>query len=168
MVVVRGPYVAVIGPGEATPEQVSAAREVGGLLAARGATVVSGGLGGVMAASCRGAVENGGSTLGLLPGRDRTEGNAYLTVSVPTGMGELRNGLVVAAADGIIAIGGGWGTLSEIALAMRTGKPLIAMGSPQLIAQGDPHTFPTARTPSEAVTEILHRISALRTKRPTT
>lgn len=123
------PYVAVIGPGaQATEEECDTAREAGRLLADRKAVVVCGGLGGVMAAACQGAFERGGTTVGLLPGHDRSAGNPYLTVAVPTGLGELRNGLVVRTSDAVIAVGGSWGTLSEVALAMRTGKPVVVIG----------------------------------------
>jgi uncharacterized protein (TIGR00725 family) len=81
-----------------------------------------------MAAACEGAFEHGGLTVGLLPGRDRIEANPHLSVALPTGMGELRNGLIVRACDAVIAVGGSWGTLSEIALAMRTGKPVVVIG----------------------------------------
>jgi len=122
-------YVAVIGPGAgATPQDVGAAWQVGCLLAERGAIVVCGGLGGVMAAAAEGAVSRGGLAVGLLPGRDRGAGNPFLSVALPTGLGELRNGLVVGVSDAVIAIGGSWGTLSELALAMRTGKPVVVMG----------------------------------------
>ncbi len=121
-------YVGVIGPGgEATPEEVSTARQVGRLLAENYAILICGGHGGVMAAACQGALELGGTTVGLLPGHDRSGANPYLTVALPTGIGELRNGLVVKASDAVIAIGGSWGTLSEIALAMRTGKPIVVI-----------------------------------------
>jgi uncharacterized protein (TIGR00725 family) len=122
-------YVAVVGPGDdATPEEMDIAWQVGRLLADRRATVVCGGLGGVMAAVCDGALSAGGLTVGLLPGRDRATGNEHLSVALPTGLGEQRNGLVVAACDALIAIGGSWGTLSEVALAMRTGKPALVIG----------------------------------------
>jgi uncharacterized protein (TIGR00725 family) len=85
-----------------------------------------------MEAVSEGAKQHGGCTVGLLPGNDRAEGNAYLTIALPTGLGELRNGLIVRAADVVIAVGGSWGTLSEIALAVRTGKPVIALNSWQL------------------------------------
>src|SRR5688572_10194899 len=100
-------YVGVVGSGEASESEEAVAREVGGLLAAAGAVVVCGGRGGVMSAACEGAVRHGGMTLGILPGDSRSEGNPYLTMSVPTGLGELRNGLVVRAAQGLIAVGGG-------------------------------------------------------------
>jgi uncharacterized protein (TIGR00725 family) len=80
-----------------------------------------------MAAACRGAAQAGGTTVGILPGVDRTAGNEWLTVAIPTGLGELRNGLVVRAADTVIAVGGAYGTLSEVALALKTGVPVIGL-----------------------------------------
>jgi uncharacterized protein (TIGR00725 family) len=120
-------YVAVIGPGEATDDELASAEAVGRQLAERGAMVISGGLGGVMAAAARGATEAGGTAVGILPGADRNAGNRWLTVALPTGLGELRNGLVVRAADAVIAIGGAYGTLSEVALALKTGTPVIGL-----------------------------------------
>jgi uncharacterized protein (TIGR00725 family) len=122
-------HVAVVGPGAAGEVELAAAEEAGRLIAARGALLVCGGLGGVMEAACRGAREAGGRTLGILPGGDRTEANEFVDVAVPTGLGEGRNALVVRAADALVAIGGGYGTLSEIALALRAGKPVIGVGS---------------------------------------
>jgi uncharacterized protein (TIGR00725 family) len=122
-------YVAVVGPGQAGPEEIAQAEEVGRLLAEHGATLVCGGLGGVMAAACRGASQAGGITVGLLPGHDRAEANQWVSVVIPSGLGELRNGLVVRAADAVIAVGGGYGTLSEVALALKAQKPVIGLGS---------------------------------------
>jgi uncharacterized protein (TIGR00725 family) len=122
-------YVAVVGPGEASAEEVEAAERVGAELARRGAVVVCGGLGGVMEAACRGAKEAGGATVGILPGLDRTAANAYVDVAIPTGLGEARNALVVRAADVLIAVGGAYGTLSEIALALKGGKRVIGVRS---------------------------------------
>jgi uncharacterized protein (TIGR00725 family) len=125
-------YVAVIGPGQATERETDQAEEVGRLLAQSGATVVTGGLGGVMAAACRGAAGAGGITVGLLPGTDRGAGNPHVSVAIPTGLGELRNGLVVRAADVLIAVGGvnrSYGTLSEVALALKSGKPVVGLGT---------------------------------------
>jgi uncharacterized protein (TIGR00725 family) len=152
---VGGPYVAVIGAGQATREQERVAERVGALLAEAGAVLVSGGRGGVMLASCRGAFERGGVTLGLLPGTDRAEGNPFLTVAVPTGMGELRNGLVARAADGLVAVGGGWGTLSEIGFAMRLGRPLVAVGSWTVAGPDDGPSYPVLGTAEEAVSWVL-------------
>ncbi|WP_042368253.1 TIGR00725 family protein [Streptacidiphilus neutrinimicus] len=150
------PYVAVVGPGEATPQESAAAEEVGRRLAARGAVVVCGGLGGVMEAVARGAGGAGGTVVGLLPTRARSDGNPYLTVALPTGLGELRNGLVVGVADGVIAVGGSWGTMSEVALALRTGKPVVSLGGWALTppSGGVPGPRGTA-TPQEAVETVL-------------
>jgi uncharacterized protein (TIGR00725 family) len=122
-----GPYIAVIGGSGAGEDACRVAEGVGRELARHGAIVVSGGLGGVMAAACRGAKAEGGLTLGLLPGDDRREGNAWVDVAVPTGMGEARNALVVRTADALVAVGGEFGTLSEIALALRLGKPVVGI-----------------------------------------
>jgi uncharacterized protein (TIGR00725 family) len=105
------------------------AEEVGRLLARRGAVVVCGGLGGVMEAACRGASREGGTTVGVLPGLDRGAANPFVSVAVATGLGEARNALVVRAADALIAVGGAYGTLSEIALALKAGKPVIGLGT---------------------------------------
>jgi uncharacterized protein (TIGR00725 family) len=91
--------------------------------------VVCGGLGGVMEAACRGAKEAGGLTVGILPGTDRAAANAFVDVAIPSGLGEARNALVVRAADALIAVGGGYGTLSEIALALKAGKPVVGLDS---------------------------------------
>ena len=120
-------YVAVVGAGDATAEQEATAEEVGRLLAAAGAVVVTGGLGGVMAAACRGARLAGGRTVGLQPGAAREESEAEIVI--PTGLGEGRNALVVRAADAVVAIGGGYGTLSEVALALRAGLTVAGLGT---------------------------------------
>lgn len=123
------PYVAVIGPSEATAEEATRAETLGRLLAERGAVVVCGGLGGVMEAVARGASGAGGLVLGILPGAHREDANEHVTLAVTTGMGEMRNALVVRAADAVIAVGGAYGTLSEIAFALRTGVPVVGMGT---------------------------------------
>jgi uncharacterized protein (TIGR00725 family) len=122
-------YVAVVGPGEASPDELAAAEAVGAGLAARGAIVITGGRGGVMEAACRGAVSNGGTTVGILPGSTRAEANDWVTIAIPTGLGELRNGLIVRAADAVVAVGGAYGTLSEVALALKTGTPVLGLGT---------------------------------------
>ncbi len=147
-------YVAVVGPG--MPDEtgiLDLAYAVGGALARAGAVVVCGGLGGVMEAACRGAKDAGGTTVGLLPGPDRSAANAYVDIAVPTGLGEARNALVVRAADAVVAVGGGWGTMSEIALAVRTGVPVIALGSWTVQdTAGNPVTGPVvARDADDAV-----------------
>jgi hypothetical protein len=125
----RAPYIAVVGPGEATPEQAALAEEVGARLAEAGAVVVTGGLGGVMEAASRGARSKRGMTVGLLPGDDRDAANGWVEIAIATGLGELRNGLIVRSVDGAVAIGGGAGTLSEIALALKLGKPVVGIGT---------------------------------------
>jgi uncharacterized protein (TIGR00725 family) len=148
-------YVAVVGPGDgASTNDLAAAQAVGRLLAEAGTVVLTGGLAGVMAAATDGANEAGGLTVALLPGTDRSVSSA--TVVIPTGLGELRNGLLVRAADAVIAIGGSWGTLSEIALAQRTGVPVICLGGWQVHDAADtPLDLPRAATPAEAVAAVL-------------
>ena len=124
-VLTRVPYVAVVGAHDADGSQAEDAAAVGAELARRGAVVITGGRGGVMEAACRGAKEAGGTTVGILPGSDRAEANAWVDVALPTGLGEARNALVARAADAMVAVGGGYGTLSEIALALRAGKRVV-------------------------------------------
>jgi uncharacterized protein (TIGR00725 family) len=123
--------VGVVGPGAdgATAEDEDCAREVGALLARRDAVIVCGGLGGVMEAACEGALREGGDAVGLLPGDRRDAANPYLTIALPTGLGELRNGLVVAASEALVCIGRSSGTLSEVALALRLGRPVTLLRS---------------------------------------
>lgn len=121
------PYVAVVGPAQATAGEYGSARRVGALLARRGAVVLCGGHDGVMEGAARGAREEGGLVVGILPGQDRSAGNAYLSLALATGLGELRNGLLVRASDAVVAVGGSWGTLSEVALAVRIGKPTVVL-----------------------------------------
>ncbi len=155
-----GAYIAVVGPGEGvSASQVAAAEEVGRGLAANGATVVCGGLGGVMAATCRGAAAAGGLTVGILPGSDRAAANEWVSVAIPTGLGELRNGLVVRAADVVVAVGGAYGTLSEIALALKTGVPVVGLES------WDIEGIEPVASPAEAVDRALEVAQVRRTTR---
>ena len=152
------PYIAVVGPSEAAEDICVTAEAVGTLLAEAGAVVVTGGLGGVMAAASRGAKSAGGSTLGLLPGRDRADANAWVDVVVPTGLGEGRNALVVRIADAVIAVGGSWGTLSETALAARTGTPVVTIRGWQV---RDPTGAEPPRGPLEVRTAAEAVLAAL-------
>jgi len=145
----QAPYVAVVGPGEATAQQLEAAEDVGAHLAAAGAVVVTGGLGGVMEAASRGARSKRGVTVGLLPGTDRHAANGWVEVAVATGLGELRNALIVRAVDALVAIGGGTGTLSEIALALKLGKPVVGLGT------WDVHGVEQADSPPDASNRAL-------------
>lgn len=123
------PLVAVVGAAACSEQQAALAEEVGRLLAAVGVGVVCGGRSGVMEAVCRGAVEAGGLTVGLLPGETTGEANPWVKVAIATGLGEARNVLVARAGLGMIAIGGEYGTLSEIALALKWDKPVAGVQS---------------------------------------
>jgi hypothetical protein len=140
--------IAVIGAGAgATTEECATAAEVGRLLADAGCVIVNGGLGGVMAAAAEGAAETGGTS---------TSAAEALTIAIPTGLGEIRNALVIRAADGVIAVGGSWGTLSEIALAMRTDKPLVVIGGWHVTNSGGAEmAIPRAGSAADAVATML-------------
>jgi uncharacterized protein (TIGR00725 family) len=149
-------YVAVCGPDPAPASVADQAEEIGRLLARAGAVLVSGGLGGTMEAAARGASMEGGMVLGILPGPDRRAANPYLTLSIPTGMGEMRNAMVVRAADAVIAVAGEFGTLSEIAFALKTGVPVVGLDTWQLAKGGQPvEPFARVGSPEDAVTEAL-------------
>lgn len=120
--------VAVCGPGDATQAEETAAERIGQLLAERGCVLICGGLGGVMAAACRGAKAGGGTTIGILPGDDDTAANQWVDHAICTGLGQARNAVVAASGEAAIAVGGGFGTLSEIALALRLGRPVVVLG----------------------------------------
>jgi len=142
--------VSVIGSGA---EHEPRAEEVGRLLAERGCTVVTGGLGEVMAAAARGAKAAGGTTIGILPGRDRSDANEWVDHAVATGLGHMRNFAVPASGDAVIAVGGQWGTLSEIAYAKILGRPVVIL-EPGLEVEG----VDRAATPEEAVERVLARL----------
>ena len=136
----------MVGSGSPSGELYEKAREVGRLLAEGGATVICGGRSGVMEAAARGAAEAGGVAIGILPDEDRRRANEYLSFSVATGAGHARNLAVVCSGDVIIAVGGEYGTLSEIGLALKVGRPVVALRSWEL---GE-HVS-VASTPEEAV-----------------
>jgi uncharacterized protein (TIGR00725 family) len=142
----RPRYVSVVGGTEADEAVLTLAEEVGRLLAQRDCIVVTGGRAGVAEAACRGAVLAGGSTVGILPGTGRAEANPYVTVAVPTGVGEARNALVVMDAAAVIALPGAYGTLSEVAFALLAGTPVIVLGEGWDVAGTVP-----ARTAADAV-----------------
>jgi uncharacterized protein (TIGR00725 family) len=144
--------VAVATGGDADVEECALAEDVGRELARRGAVLLCGGLGGGMEAACRGAKEAGGMTVGILPGARRLDANPYVDVALATGLGEARNALVVRAADAVIAVAGEFGTLSEIALALRTGTPVVGLATWQLMKKGEPvDAFPQVHTAVDAV-----------------
>jgi uncharacterized protein (TIGR00725 family) len=144
-------YIGVVGASEAGAQQLAHAEDVGRRIAEAEAILVCGGRGGVMEAACRGASNAGGITIGILPGTDRREANEWVQIAIPTGLGELRNGLIVRSADVLIAIAGGYGTLSEVALALRAGTPVIGLGTWEI------EGIETAASPDEAVRAALAR-----------
>ena len=153
------PYIAVVGSGEAPQPELDVAEAVGRGVAARGGVVVCGGLGGVMEAACRGAKGAGGTTVGILPGFDRTTANEFVDVVIATGLGEARNAVVVRAADAIVAVGGSWGTLSEIAFALRTGTPVVGVGTWELRRDGEPVAgVVPADDADQAVAAVFERV----------
>ncbi len=151
--------IAVIGGGDCTPEELQTAEEVGAEIARAGAMLVCGGLGGVMAAACKGASSAGGTTIGILPGPDVEDANPYIKIRIATNMGEARNVIIVKSADAVIAVGGEYGTLSEIALALRDGTPVVGIDTWSLSRCGKPDIpIIPARTAKEAVRLVLDMI----------
>jgi uncharacterized protein (TIGR00725 family) len=132
------PQIAVVGPSDASAQLCEVASEIGRRLAEARAIVVCGGLGGIMEAVCRGVWGAGGTTIGILPGADRATANAFVDVAIPSGLGEGRNALVARAGDAMIAIGGGYGTLAEIAFALRAGTAVIGLDTWELGRGGQP------------------------------
>ena len=122
-------------------------------LGSRGVVLVCGGLGGVMEAACRGAKEAGGTTVGILPGTDRSDANEFVDVPIATGLGEGRNAILVRSAEALIAIGGGYGTLSEIALALRRGNRVVGLGT------WDIEGVEPAGSPEAAVETVLRDLT---------
>lgn len=127
-------YIAVIGAAQCDPVLASLAEKVGREIAGRGGILVCGGGSGVMEAASRGAREQGGAVLGILPGKDRRSGNPHLSLAVATGLGEARNAVIARTVDVVIAVGGAYGTLSEIALALKMDKPVIGLKTWELKA----------------------------------
>jgi uncharacterized protein (TIGR00725 family) len=158
----EGPYISVIGAGQASDDEAAAAEEIGRLLAEAGAILVCGGLGGVMHAAAGGCEAAGGTSIGILPGDDRTSGSPHLTLRIATGLGEARNAIVARAADAVIAVGGEFGTLSEIAFALKMGKPVVGLGTWSLDLEGLPgDPLQRASTPADAVAKALEAAERL-------
>jgi uncharacterized protein (TIGR00725 family) len=149
--------VAVIGAARCSPSEAAAAEVVGSVLAQGGATVICGGRGGVMEAACRGARSAGGLTLGILPGSDPSAANPYVDVAIATGFGEARNAIVARTAQAVVAIGGQYGTLSEIAFALKHGLPVIGIDTWKLEPPGSGKSAPIIRIddPVEAARRAL-------------
>ena len=149
----RQTVIGVIGSGEPHPETGQLAFRVGSEIARLGASVICGGLGGVMEAAARGAHQNGGTVIGVLPGGSSSQGNPWLTVSVATGLGEARNLAVVRSAAAVIAVGGSYGTLSEIAFCLKFGVPVVGLKTWRLQHDMNEMSDPLLRAtePEEAV-----------------
>ena len=158
----EGAYISVIGAGQASADEMAAGEEIGRRLAEAGAVLVGGGLGGVMDAAARGCQAAGGTSVGILPGEDGTQASAHLTVRIATGLGEARNAIVARAADAVIAVGGEFGTLSEIALALKMGKPVVGLGTWSLDLEGLPgDPLQRASDPADAVARALEAAERL-------
>lgn len=158
------PVIAVIGPAQPDdPAVLVAAREVGSGLAEAGCTVVTGGLGGVMSAASQGAHDAGGFVVGVLPGEDPAAANEHVDLAVPTGLGEGRNMLIVRMADVVVAVGGSWGTIAEVALARRRWTPVISLLGWQVIGPPPDRDVLIVSSPTEAVRAALELLAGTRT-----
>jgi len=148
--------IAVIGDSSCSPEEAKLAESVGELLAQQGTTIVCGGLGGVMEAACRGAKSKGGLTIGILPGKDPSATNPWVDIPVVTGIGEARNVAVVKSAQAVIAIGGRYGTLSEIAYALKSNIPVVGLNTWSLSRNGQKDdSIIRVRSAAEAVDKAI-------------
>ena len=152
-------FIAVIGGSECSPQEAELAEEVGRELARQGVILVCGGLGGIMAAACKGASSEGGVTIGILPGGSRQAANPYVQIPIVTNLGEARNVVLVKSAEAVIAIGGGYGTLSEIGHALRNGLPVVGLNTWSLSRndQSDDSII-LAQDPAEAVKKAISSI----------
>lgn len=146
----RGPLIGIIGAGSCEPSLEELALEIGREIARQDAILVCGGLSGVMTAAARGAKEVGGFTVGILPGSSTQDANVYIDFPIATNMGQARNAIIVQTADVLIAVGGGYGTLSEIAMALKIGKTVVAVRN-QFSIPG----LHVVQTPAEAVERAL-------------
>ena len=150
-------FIAVIGGSEPTTEETRLAEAVGRELAKRGAILVCGGMGGVMEAACRGASSEGGITIGILPGDSRQTANPYVQIPIVTGIGYARNIVVVKSAQAVIAVGGSYGTLSEISHALQCDIPVIGLNTWSLSRNSQPdNSIILAENPTEAVNKALN------------
>ena len=159
-------FIAVIGGSQCSKKEAQLAEEVGRELARRGAILVCGGLGGIMKAACKGASTEGGTTIGIIPGDNRQTANPYVQIPIVTGLGEARNVIVVKSVQAVIAIGGSYGTLSEISHALKNNIPVIGLNTWSLARNGleDKSIIP-ARSPGEAVDKALDLATSPKSER---
>lgn len=154
-------FIAVIGASECSAQEAAFAEEVGRELARREAVLICGGLGGVMTAACKGASSAGGTTIGILPGDNRHSANPYVQIPIVTGIGYARNVIVAKSAEAVIAVGGSYGTLTEISYARQSGIPVIGLNTWSLCRDGQPDdSIVLAQTPLEAVNKAFDLIKA--------
>lgn len=148
--------IGVIGGGKCSPQTAELAEQVGRELAQKGAMLICGGLGGVMEAACKGTYEAGGQTIGILPGNSQSDANPYVKFPIVTGMGEMRNVVIIKSARAVIAIDGEYGTLSEIGHALKNNVPVIGINTWSLSREGKTSdAIIPAETASEAVEKAL-------------
>ncbi len=160
--VTREVYIAVVGPSAGTPAELAIGEAVGRGVAEAGGVLVCGGMGGVMEAAAGGCADAGGRSVGILPSDSRLDANPYLTIAVATGIGEARNAIVVRTADVVIAVHGEFGTLSEIALALKMGKPVVGIGTWELGKDGEPvDAIVRAADAKDAVSQALRLAAPL-------
>ena len=155
-------FIAVIGGSQCSGEEAELAEAVGRELARQGAILVCGGLGGVMEAACKGAQSEGGVTIGILPGENRQAANPYVQIPIVTGIGYARNVAVVKSAQAVIAIGGNYGTLSEISHALQSGIPVIGLNTWSLSRNNQTdNSIISAQNPREAVNKAISLVGKL-------
>ena len=156
------PVVAVIGGHTCTAEEANLAEAVGRMLAQQGVLLICGGRGGVMEAACRGAKTAEGITIGVLPGTDARDANPYVDIGIATGMGEARNAIIISSAQAVVAVGGDYGTLSEIALALKRALPVVGLGTWELTRRGKSivEAIYRAESPGEAVSWVIEELKA--------
>ena len=148
--------IAVIGAREPSPEEAELAEEVGKEIARQGAALICGGLGGTMEAACRGAYGEGGITIGVLPGEDPNAANPYVQIPIATGIGNARNVIIARSAGAVIAVGGSYGTLSEIAFALAGNIPVIGLNTWTISREGkQDDSIMYVQSPAEAVKKAL-------------
>ena len=159
-------FIAVIGASHCSADEATNAEAVGRELAKRGAAVICGGLGGVMEAVCRGAVAEGGLTIGILPGDNTQDANPYVKIPIATGLGYARNVIIIKSAQAAIAVGGSYGTLSEIAYAFQNGLPVIGLNTWTIAEPGSQNNpIIPAQEPVEAVDKALAHLRPVQRKK---
>lgn len=159
------PVIGVIGESEFSDAvHETLAEEIGRLIARAGFLLICGGLSGVMEAACRGAKSGGGQTIGILPGTDPRESNAFVDIAIPTGLGQVRNVIIALTSDALIAIGGGFGTLAEIGHALRLGKPVIGLRTWDVSRAGRRAPVAVVETPQAALAEVARALAGRHTR----